>query len=204
MFEEQFDDDLFGNLDFVYILNLVSNNEQIFAPQIIEEEPTNRTNIIDNMKPDTSFITPLFIRRQARTDERKTSAEQEIISNNYHNIFNLNKLQVNTSQNYLKQIAEGVEQFQYPFENSIVTIQNIITVISQNFISAFLTIIDDRNNMLVNARDLVLNDELYYTNSMSATNIIISGVINILRISENSQWICINIYRNLEVNFSGV
>jgi hypothetical protein len=74
---------------------------------------------------------------------------------------------VNTSQNYLKQIAEAVEQFQYPFENPIVAIQNIFTIVSQNFISAFLTIIDDKNNMLDSTRYLVLNYELYYANSMA-------------------------------------
>jgi hypothetical protein len=161
MFEEQFDDYICGNLDFTYVLNLVNNNELIFAQQIIEEEPTNRTNITDNMIPDITFITLLIIERQTRTDKRRTSAEQEIITNNYHNIFNLNKLLVNPSQNYLNQIKEAVQQFQYQFENPIVTIQNIFTVVSQHFISAFLTIIDDRNNMLDSTRDLVLNYEIY-------------------------------------------
>jgi hypothetical protein len=162
VFEEQFDDDIFGNLDFGYVLNLMNNNELIFAQQIIEEEPTNRTIITDNMIPDTTFITPLIIERQTRTDERRTSAEKEIVTNNYHNIFNLDVQLLNTSQNYLNQIQEAVEQFQYSFESPIGTIQNIFTVISQIFISTFLTAIDDRNNMLDSTRDLVLNYELYY------------------------------------------
>jgi hypothetical protein len=57
----------------------------------------------------------------------------------------------------------------------------------KNFISAFLTIIDDRNNMLDSTRDLVLNYELFYANNMEATNTIISGVINILRMSANAE-----------------
>jgi hypothetical protein len=76
IFEEQFDNDIFVNLDFGYVLSLINNNELIFAKQIIEEEPTNRTNITDNMIPDTTFITPLIIERQTRTDERRISAVQ--------------------------------------------------------------------------------------------------------------------------------
>jgi hypothetical protein len=57
--------------------------------------------------------------------------------------------------------------------------------------------------MLDSTRDLVLNYELYYANSMAATNTIINGVVNILRVSENTEWICTNIFRNLEVNFRG-
>jgi hypothetical protein len=179
--EKQLEDDLFGNLDFNFILNLANNNELIFACQITEEEPLSRTNITENMIPDNTLITPLITERQARIEERGISAEQEIISRNYHNIFYLNQLLVNTSQNYLQQIVEAVEQFQYAFENPIVTIQNIFRVISQNFISVFLTIIDDRNNMLDSTRDLVLNYELFYANNIAATNTFISVVINILK-----------------------
>jgi predicted acetyltransferase len=39
---------------------------------------------------------------------------------------------------------------------------------------------------------------------MAATNTIISGVVNILRVTENTEWICTNIFRNLEVNFNGL
>jgi hypothetical protein len=39
---------------------------------------------------------------------------------------------------------------------------------------------------------------------MEATNTIISGVINILRMSANAEWICTNIFRNLGVNFNGL
>jgi hypothetical protein len=39
---------------------------------------------------------------------------------------------------------------------------------------------------------------------MAATNTILNGVINILRVSENTEWICTNIFRNLEVNFNGL
>jgi hypothetical protein len=39
---------------------------------------------------------------------------------------------------------------------------------------------------------------------MATTNTFISGVVNILRVSENTEWICTNIFRNLEVNFSGL
>jgi prophage DNA circulation protein len=149
--------------------------------------------------PDNSFLTPLIAERQVRTEERGISAEQEIISRNYHNIFNLNELLVNISQNYLQQIIEAVEQIQYPFENPIVTIQNIFTVVSQNFISAFLTIIDNINNMLDSTRDLVLNYELFYANNLAATNTIISGVINNLRVSENAEWIYTNIFRKFRL-----
>jgi hypothetical protein len=76
-FEEQFDNEIFENLDFDYILNLVSDNEAIFAQQVIEEGPINRTNITDNMIPDTTFITPLILEKQTRVDERRNSAEQE-------------------------------------------------------------------------------------------------------------------------------
>jgi hypothetical protein len=203
-FEEQFDNEIFDNLDFRYILNFVSDNEMIFAQEIFEEGPINRTNITDNMVPDTTFITPLILERQTRVDERRNSAEQEIVSNNYHNIFKLNEQLVNTSQNYLSQIQAAIEQFQWSFGNPIETIQNIFTTISLNFISAFLTIIDDRNNMLDSTRDLILNYELFYANSMTETNTIISGVVNILRISENTEWICTNIFRNLEINFRGL
>jgi hypothetical protein len=86
----------------------------------------------------------------------------------------LNEQLLNTSQNYLSQIQAAVEQFQWSFGNPIDTIQNIFTIISPDFISAFLTIIDDRNNKLDSTRDLVLNYELYYANSMAATNTIIS------------------------------
>jgi hypothetical protein len=58
--------------------------------------------------------------------------------------------------------------------------------------------------MLDSTRDLVLNYELYYANNMAATNTIISGVVNILRVTENTEWICTNIFRNLEVNFNGL
>jgi hypothetical protein len=58
--------------------------------------------------------------------------------------------------------------------------------------------------MLDSTRNLVLNYELYYANSMAATNTIISGVVNILRVSENTEWICTNIFRNLEINFRGL
>jgi hypothetical protein len=111
---------------------------------------------------------------------------------------------VNTSQNYLNEIQKAVEQFGWPFENPIETIQNIFRTISGNFISAFLTIIDDRNNMLDSTRDLVLNYELFYANNMAATNTIISGVVNILRVAENTEWISTNIFRILEVNFRGL
>jgi hypothetical protein len=72
-FEEQFDNDLFENLDFDYILNLTSNNEAIFVQEMIDEGPMNRTNLTDNMIPDTSVIAPLILEKQAR-DERGRSA----------------------------------------------------------------------------------------------------------------------------------
>jgi hypothetical protein len=78
-FEEQFDNEIFDNLDFDYILNLVSNNEAIFVQEIINEGPLNRTSITDNMIPDTSFITSLILEKQTRVDERRNSTEQEII-----------------------------------------------------------------------------------------------------------------------------
>jgi hypothetical protein len=178
-FEEQFENEIFDNLDFDYIFNLVSNNEAIFVQEIINEGPLNRTSITDNIIPDTTLIAPLILEKQTRVDERRNSAEQEIVSNNYHNIFKLNEQLVNTSQNYLSQIQAAVEQFQWSFENPIKTIQNIFRTLLLNFVSSFLTIIDDRNNMLDNTRDFVLNYELFNANNMDATKTIISGVVNI-------------------------
>jgi hypothetical protein len=87
----------------------------------------------------------------------------------------------------LNEIQTAVQNFNWSFENPTETIQNIFRIISENFISGFFTIIDDRNNMLESTRDLVLNYELYYVNSMAATNTIISGIVNILRVSENTE-----------------
>jgi molecular chaperone GrpE (heat shock protein) len=163
----------------------------------------NRTSIIENMIPETDSIAQLILEKQTR-DERGQSAEQATVSNNYHNIFFLDKQLMNTSQEYLSRIQATVEQFGWSFENPIVTIQNIFKTISENFISAFLTIIDDRNNMLDRTRDLILNYELYHANNMAATNTIISGVVNILRVVENNEWISTNMFRILEVNFRGL
>jgi hypothetical protein len=58
--------------------------------------------------------------------------------------------------------------------------------------------------MLDSTRDLVLNYEFFYANYMATRYTIINGVINILRVSENAEWICTNIFRKLEVNFNGL
>jgi hypothetical protein len=89
-------------------------------------------------------------------------------------------------------------------ESPIEVIHNIFNTISANFVTAFLTIIDDRNNMLDSTRDLVLNYELFLANNTAATNTILNGVFNLLRNSENIEWVCRNIFRNIEVNFSGL
>jgi hypothetical protein len=161
VFEEPFEEDLFNNLDFDYILNLASNNDTIFIQEVVEEGPFSRTSITENLIPDTTYIGPLILEQQTRTDERRNSIEQIIISNNYHNIFNLDKQLVKTSQNYLNEIQTAVQNFNWSFENPTETIQNNFRIISENFISGFLTIIDDRNNMLDSTKVLVLNYELY-------------------------------------------
>jgi hypothetical protein len=79
-------------LEFDYILNLARNHEAIFVQEIIEEGPLSRTRIDENMIPDTVSVAQLILEKQTR-DERGQSAEQAIVSNNYHNIFILDKHQ---------------------------------------------------------------------------------------------------------------
>jgi F0F1-type ATP synthase delta subunit len=108
-------------------------------------------------------------------DERRKSAKQAIITNNYHNIFEFNVTLMNTSQNYLSQISNLIGTPVFDYQDPITTIQNIFRNLSQSFISAFLTVIDDRNNMLGSTRDLVLNFELYNTNS-AILNTLLTGI----------------------------
>jgi hypothetical protein len=54
---------------------MINENDQVFVMQILQEEPLNRTNITENLIPDNSFINPLIIERENRSDERRTSAE---------------------------------------------------------------------------------------------------------------------------------
>jgi hypothetical protein len=116
--EEQFEEEVFERLNFDFVLNMINANEQEFLFQITEEEPINRKNIIENLIPDNTFVSPLMIERENRTliDDRRISAEQAIISNNYHNIFELNTTLINTSQVYFQQTSETMNQFQFNFE----------------------------------------------------------------------------------------
>jgi hypothetical protein len=131
--EEQFDANLFRNLNPHFVLKMFVTNEQKFTFQIIEEEQINRTSIIEDLIPDNSFVSPLIIERENRTliNDRRISAEQEIILNNYHNIFELNTTLVNTSHIYFQQISKVMNEFQFSFKNPIVTIQSIFTILSQ-------------------------------------------------------------------------
>jgi hypothetical protein len=89
-------------------MTLTFNNDAIFIQEVIDEGQMNRTRIIENTIPNTDVITPLMIEKQIR-DERGQSAEQAIVSNNYHNIFFLDKQLMNTSQEYLSRIKTTVE-----------------------------------------------------------------------------------------------
>jgi hypothetical protein len=95
---------------------------------------------------------------------------------------------------YIQQISEIMHNLQLDFQDTIATIQCLFATLSQNFISAFLTIIDGRNNMLDSTRDLVLNNELYNANNAAAMNTLIKGTHHILRLSENIDWIKTNIF----------
>jgi hypothetical protein len=64
--EEQFEEDLFGNLNFDFLLNMINVNEQEFIFQIAQEEPLNRTSIIEILIPDNAFVSPLMIERENR------------------------------------------------------------------------------------------------------------------------------------------
>jgi hypothetical protein len=92
----------------------------------------------------------------------------------------------------------------FDYQDPITTIQNMFRNLSQSFISAFLTRIDDRNNMLDSTRDFVLNYELYNTNSAAILNTLLTGTLQILRLSENTEWIATNIFRIIEVNFGNL
>jgi hypothetical protein len=100
---KHFDEYLFGNLNFDFVLNRIVTNEQEFILQIVEEERIiKRINIIENLIPDNTYIDLLIRERKNRTliDKKRKSAEQVIISNNYHNILELNITLVNIFQTY--------------------------------------------------------------------------------------------------------
>jgi hypothetical protein len=103
-------------------------------------------------------------------DQRRVSAEQQIITNNYHNILQLDQFLINTSSIYLKKITEFVFENQYLKGNFMEIIGNIFRNLSNSFISAFLNVIGHMNKMLDSTRDLVLNYELYNMNSMINRN----------------------------------
>jgi hypothetical protein len=78
-----------------------------------------------------------------------------------------------------------MNEFQFKFNDPISTIQSLLTYLSQFFISAFLAVIGDRNNMLDSTRDLILNYGLFYANNTAAMNTIINETHHTLRITEN-------------------
>jgi hypothetical protein len=94
-----------------------------------------------------------------------------------------------------------MSRLQLSFDDPIATIQLIVTNLSQICISAFLIIMDDRNNVPDSTKDLVLNYEIFYVNSMAETNTLLNRTLNILRITENIEWINTNMIRNMEANF---
>jgi hypothetical protein len=102
---------------------------------------------IEDLISNNTFVSPLIRERENRIliDDGRVLTEQAIISNINHNIFELNTTLINTSQMYFQQITEAMNEFQFTFNDLISTIQLIFTNLSQNFISAFFTVIKERN-----------------------------------------------------------
>jgi hypothetical protein len=49
MLKEQFDDALFGNLNFDFVLNMVGANPQEFISQVIEQDEPIHNNLIKDL-----------------------------------------------------------------------------------------------------------------------------------------------------------
>jgi hypothetical protein len=109
------------------------------------------------------------------------SAQQLIVNNNYHNIFNLDQQLIDRSESWLRVIlndnmAQNISNSYFP---------NIITDLFQmtmhEIISAFMMMID-------NTRNLVLNYELFNANSTAMFNSILNIVNRNFHRTEDADW----------------
>jgi hypothetical protein len=122
-----------------------ANNTAILNTFLAGTHQILRLTENNELIPDNSNVTSIITRMEQNViiDEKRKFAEQPIISNNYHNIFELNVTLMNTSQKFLSQISKLIGTPVFDYQDPITTIQNIFRNLSQSFISAFLTLIDD-------------------------------------------------------------
>jgi hypothetical protein len=78
-------------------------------------------------------------------------------------------------------------------DNPLIIVENIFINLSNFFITSFLTIIDDKNNMMDSIQNLMVNYELLDTNNAAAINIILSIGSQKLRMVEDTNWKSMNI-----------
>jgi hypothetical protein len=74
------------------------------------------------------------------------------------------------------------------------TIEKVFTTLSNGFISAFLTIIDDWNNILDSIRELIFNYELFNANHTAVINAILRARLHVIKTFYENNWTYMNIF----------
>jgi hypothetical protein len=126
---------------------------------------------------------------QAQRDqsEHRTSAAQNIISNNYHAVFNLENLLIYIANFLLERTINFLGNFRENLpENPYAIINENFSLVRYELMDPMLNVLDDRNVMLDNTRDLVLIYELYNRPIAATLSSIFSLAVRNFRMSKQN------------------